>query len=711
MKDRIIAVLILLASSLTMQAVPAERGIHTYVQPDGTTVQFQITGDEFTRNIISLDGCALMMDDAGYYCYARFDFLGRRYCSNVRAGSKGAAAASAAAASRNFHNIFANAGAARMRAEAGRMRAEAAKRTAASLAARTRGSRASIKALIIPVQFPDLKLEFSRSDFDAMLNAPGYSLNGATGSAKDYFTDQFEGKCGIEFVVSPVVTVSRGYAHYGANNSDGLDAHPEEIVEEACRALDTQIDFSSFDSDNDGKVDQVFIFVAGEDESRGASEDHIWSHQWSIEEAGIRLILDGRQISKYAMSSELVSSNGHNILAPIGTFCHEFSHCLGLNDLYDTEHDWDSTDRSDGVWQYTSLMDYGNYNNEGRTPPNYNALEMETLGIGTVGTLGEGTHTLAPLSQQKSYFKAETDTPGEYYLFECRAAEGWDRYIHGSGMLIYHIDSKNSRNDAGYSDAYSMTMTAADRWEYNCVNGNRLHQCVDIVEATPGTNDIQKIFWPASGRNSFSIDTDPAYLYWNGNGPEHIISGIKKAGTSISFSITSTLSIESIEAFQDAAIILWTMQGMDKGRISLTDPDGRTRTEEVKPYGTNMYSFIFEGLKPKTTYKVTVYDPSDNGHKISDEFTTKAYYTDGYPFIYLNSADRNADGSFKKGSRLPLRVFNAENAKEILWYFDDRVLSSDGSGYFFVEGSGTVKAVVTYGDGTRDIISKSITVR
>lgn len=711
MKDRIIAVIILLTASMRMLAAPAERGIHTYVQPDGTTVQFRIIGDEFSRNIITSDGCAITMDDAGYYCYAFYDFMGGKHNSNIRLGSKGHAAVSAAAASHNIPILSSSANASRMRATAGRVRAEAAKHTAASLAVRTRGGKASIRTLIIPVQFPDLKMKYSSADFDAMLNSPGYNLNGATGSAKDYFQDQFEGKCGIEFVVSPIVTVSKGYAYYGKNNADDFDSHPEEIVWEACRALDAQIDFSEYDIDNDGKVDQVFVFVAGEDESRGAGEDHIWSHQWSIEEAGIRLILDGRQISTYAMSTELVSNGAHNILAPIGTFCHEFSHCLGLNDLYDTEHDWDDADRSDGVWQYTSLMDYGNYNNDGRTPPNYNAIEMETLGTGSMKALNEGTHTMAPLSQEKSYFKAETDTPGEYYLFECRAAEGWDRYIHGSGMLIYHIDSWTSRNDAGYSETYGMGMTAADRWDYNCINGNKLHPCVDIVEATPGASIVSEVFWPSNGRNSFSTDTDPAYIYWNGKGPEHIISGIKKSGTSVSFSVTSSLSIESVEAFQDAAIILWTGQGIGKGRISLTDPAGHTRTEEVPPYGTNMYSFIFEGLQPRTTYKVTVYDASGNGHNISDEFTTKAYYSEGYPFIFLNSADRNSDGSFKKGSRLPLRVFNAENAKEVLWYFDEHVLSSDGSGYFFTENSGNIKAVITYSDGTRDIISKYITVR
>jgi len=111
------------------------------------------------------------------------------------------------------------------------------------------------------------------------------------------------------------------------------------------------------------------------------------------------------------------------------------------------------------------------------------------------------------------------------------------------------------------------------------------------------------------------------------------------------------------------------------------------------------------------TYTVSVFTPDRPENFVSTEFTTKKYYTDGYPFIYLNSADRNSDGSFKAGSKMPLRVFNARGAARVSWTYSDNVLSTDGSGYYTVKGSGTIKATVDYEDGTTDIITKQITVK
>ena len=192
------------------------------------------------------------------------------------------------------------------------------------------------------------------------------------------------------------------------------------------------------------------------------------------------------------------------------------------------------------------------------------------------------------------------------------------------------------------------------------------------------------------------------------------MNGIRKAGNFINFSVTGPLSIEKVEEFQDAAIVLWTMnESSETGScISITPANGgQTREFTRKPYAPGSYSYTFEGLQPNTTYKVAVYNPKDKNKNVTATFTTKKYYSDGYPFIYLNSAERNANGSFKKGGQMPLRVFNAPNAAQVLWYYGDNLLSHDGSGYYTVLGSGTLKAVIDYEDGTRDIISKTITAQ
>ena len=145
--------------------------------------------------------------------------------------------------------------------------------------------------------------------------------------------------------------------------------------------------------------------------------------------------------------------------------------------------------------------------------------------------------------------------------------------------------------------------------------------------------------------------------------------------------------------------------------ISIRQSGGNATEYRVKPYAPGRYSYTFEGLSPDRTYTVTVFSPKDREYSVSAEFTTRKYYSDGYPFIYLNSAERNSDGSFKKGGRMPLRVFNARGAARVSWIYSDSVLTTDGSGYYTVQGSGTLKAVIDYQDGTTDVITKQITVK
>lgn len=695
----------LLAASLQVRAIPAQGTVRTVRQPDGSEIRIVVSGDEFYRIVRTEDGCAVTKGRDGYWDYAFYDINGRKSSSGVHVSAANAATAAAAAA-RHIPYGMLRSRAAAARFEAGRLRA--ARRQPVTKA----GTRVN-KAVIVLAQFQDLKFKFSRDYFVNMLTQHGYSYGGATGSALDYFNDQFEGTCGFEFVVSPVVTLSKGYAYYGENDTETeFDKRPQEAVAEACRMVDSEIDFSQFDGDGDGEVDNVFVFVAGHDEAHGAGEDHIWSHQWYLTSGGIRLKLDGKLINSYAISTELNydGNTWNSIFTTIGTFCHEYSHCLGLYDLYDTDNE-DSGGKSDTVWGSTSLMDYGNYSNGGNTPPNYNSMELWTFGLGQAEEFEIGHQTLAPLSSQKRYFIARTDTDKEYYFFECRYPEGWDTYIGGSGMLIYHYDA--SSNDAGYSDDENRNLTAGERWWYNQVNCNPDHQCFDLIESVPIARDISQVFWPNGTHTAFNATSNPPMTYWSGGQPTVGLTGIKKDGTFVDFSITGPVSIEKVEEFQDAAIVLWNMTGnTDTESVISIKPAGGSATEyRVKPYTKGSYSYTFEGLSPDKKYTVSVYSPDDRENAVSAEFTTKKYYSDGYPFIYLNSADRNSDGSFKEGGKMPLRVFNARGAARVSWSFSDSVLTTDGSGYYTVRGSGTLKAVVDYEDGTTDIITKQINVK
>ena len=716
MKRIVFLSLLLLTVSLRVSAIPARNIPMTVRQPDGSELRIIVSGDEFYRMVRTEDGCAVTQGEDGYWYYAAYDINGAKRSSGVRVSPLNGATAAAGAARIIPYGTL-RAAAAGRRAAVNRLRAEHRFRVPPG----TKAGAVSRKAIIILAQFTDLGFKFGRNDFVNMLTQKGYSYGGAQGSAMDYFNDQFEGACDFEFIVSPVITLSKGYAYYGENDSQGLDKRPHEAVAEACRLVDAQIDFSQFDGDGDGEVDNVFVFVAGHDEAEGASPAHIWSHQWYLDEAGVRLNLDGTKINSYAISTELTYDFDHGthkeIFTGIGTFCHEYSHALGLWDLYDTDgedsgglYEFGDEKSRGAVWGYTSLMDHGNYNNNGNTPPNYNAMELWSLGLGNAETLEIGQQILAPLGSQKRYFISETDAEGEYYFFECRAAEGWDSFVGGSGMLIYHYDA--SDNDAGYSTSERHNLTAMERWWYNQANCNPEHPCFDLIEAVPIAKDVYSVFWPNGTHTSFNAGTTPSFVSWSGKEAEIGLNGISREGNFIKFTVTGSLSIEKVEEFQDAAIVLWTMLDQSESGSSISIEGGSLRKEfTVKPYAPGSYSYTFEGLQPNTTYNVTVFKPGDRKKSVSASFTTKKYYKDGYPFIYLNSAERNPNGSFKKNGKMPLRVFNAPDAAKVTWDFGSNVLSTDGSGYYTVLGNGTLKAIIDYNNGTRDIISKTITVQ
>ena len=700
-----------IAAGFYVSATPALKGSFLRTQPDGSSFYVTLTGDEFSRLALTSDGRPVIKDADGWYCYADISADGRRTSSGVhvigtqtngRAEEYIGRTQSVRPAAYVLNAV--NTASKSRRALMQRLIDSAAERT------RTATAGSETRAIILLAQFPDLKFTYSRSDFEKLVNQKGYGVNGASGSISDYFSDQFGDARSFTFDIGPVVTLSRSYSYYGKNDSQGNEDNAYLAAVEACRLSDGEVDFSRYDLDGDGYVDNVFVFYAGTDEARGADDDHIWSHSWAIKDgAGVDVTLDGVGLNVYAMTSELAyySSLGKSALTPIGSFCHEMAHTLGLKDMYDTDYE-NSGGQSKGVWGSVSLMDSGNYNNEGRTPPNFTALELDMLGIGECLDLKVGSCSLT--AGEKKYYKGETDFKGESYYFECRAASGWDEYIGGSGLLIYHVD--RSERDAGYSTLYERVLAADERFTLNEVNCRPDHQCAYLVGTKASCTGISEVFWPNGSRNSFNANTSPAFAYWSGTKSEISLSDISRSGKTVSFNVSGPVSITSVEVFQDAAIVCWEsgMGGTQACNIRWTG-GGTTSTASVEPYESGKYAYIIEGLSEKTDYAVSAYFGSASDEASIRTFTTRAYYSSGYPFIYLGSAERESDGKFVAGTKIPLRVYNAPGVAKVDWYFDDKSISSTATGYYALPGNGVLKAVVQYKDGSADIITKNVTVK
>lgn len=717
--------------SFMAAAGPARPGKILLQQPDGTSFYARIYGDEHMKIKTTASGEAIIQDEEGWWCYAEYDSQARKTSSGFRVGSSVSSAVLGASRQIPFEILSRRASDRRHIMERNRIFAAQSLRKL-----NTTGEGQKQKAgLVILAQFQDLKFRYTKQDFEKLLTQAGYSVNGATGSAKEYFDDQFHGMYEFSFDVSEIVTLDNDVAYYGGNDPDtDSDKRPHKMVIEACRKLDNDITFSKYDQDGDGQVDNVFVFFAGEDEAAGAGDDRIWSHAWYVKDgAQETLRLDDVLINRYACTAELEGRGTGNI-AGIGTFCHEYAHTLGLPDFYDT--DYNEGGYSASLWQSTALMDAGNYNNRSNTPPYFNAIEREMLGISApVVITSAGKFELTPINDGL-YYRINTSQEGEYFLVEYRDGRGWDMYVGGDGMLVYHIDK--SKRNAGYSPLFEREITAELRWWYQVeINALASRQCADLLEAD-GRKDayltyddemyysllssVQGLFYPYGSVNSLTPLSTPGLKCWDDSIVEWGITDIKKENGKMTFRVVK-YSEEELPApvnvvkdvFQNIAIISFESSDLYEGnaKIEYGPTSGQMQTIVLPSYKEGFWAFVLEGLEPMTSYSLKIAFEADGavGDEVETSFMTKRSPKNSYPYIYLESVTRNEDGTFPVGTRLPLIVSNASEAEDIKWSFNGTSVSRGDDGYYTVSTSGRLCAKVYWEDGSVDVIVKEIKVK
>ncbi len=527
---------------------------------------------------------------------------------------------------------------------------------------------AVFRMAVIPVQFEDRSLTRSEQELRTYVQ-----------QAEDYFNSQPGLNDSYHFELAPAVLLPKPAAYYGANYSDRKDVLLHEAVRYACSK--SEIDFSLYDNDADGSVDNVFLISAGLSEADGAGENWIWPQHGQLKEHGGTIEAGGRTINSFCVCTEF---------SAVGVFCHEFCHCLGLPDLYDTDGE-SSGGLAEGLWG-TGIMDNGCKN---ATPPGFCAVDLEILGTGQCTHLSKGSHTLPPLRVSGQYFKAGSTGGDEFFLFECK---------ENQGLAIYHIDKSN--HDAGWSDYYKKDLTAAQRWELSQINCRPDRQCAALLAANPGEGIL---FFGQGDR--FGSDSSPAFKFQSDSSSTLALTDIRiNQDGSVSFEVGEPLAIKSCTVFQDAAIIGWktdaSVSKIAAYEISWSGPSGSFSTTSLP----EAVSVTLTGLSPQTSYRYTIrIKYSDGGSSsISSSFITKSFRSDSHPYIYLSGSDRKADGRFVKGAKIPLRVFNAPQASEVKWYFNGERISTEADGYYTITLEGTLKAEMLNADGSTDILIKEV---
>lgn len=477
-----------------MMAVPAYPGKMLFKQADGTVITVQRLGDEHYHMLVTEDGYPLAFNAAtNNYEYAELTADGLK-SSRIVATEMAQRDSRAMAYLQTLDK-----GA--MMELANQQFAAAVKTARARMAGPAKAAKASqkmrmtdvptvgkLKVLNILVEFSNKK--FSMSDpkayYDKFFHEKGFSENGASGSVHDFYYYGSNELYDPDIDCYGPITVSGTYQSYAG--SDGTE-NAYKMVQEACRLLGQQgVDLSPYDTNGDGKVDNVYVIYAGYGQADSNHSNTIWPHSWTMSQSGEAIKVGSVTVDRYATSQEL---NGQtNRPVGIGTFVHEFGHVLGLADHYNTLNS--SATNQPGDWD---LMASGSYNDNQNTPCTFSAFERYSLDWMEYTELTNNADSLVTLPNYaesgKAYRVSVPSRDNEYFVIENRQNKGWDSHLPGHGLLVWHIEE-----DKSY-------------WDINNPNGDPTHQRVDVVEAdrrASAYGDSGDSFPGSNGVTSFTFN-------------------------------------------------------------------------------------------------------------------------------------------------------------------------------------------------------------
>ena len=622
----------LLLMALDTSAVPAKRGVRTYRQPDGTTVNVTLQGDENFHYYLTPDGLPLVEDTDGALYFARMEeerLVRMPYlaCDADRRPEEVKQLASAKDAEKVVSAL---------RAQAAKVARRGASHEGLGRFETTFPSKGKLKALVLLVEYSDVKFttENPKQYFSDMLNLDNFSEYGGTGSARQYFLDASNGQFDLTCGVYGPVALPYERAYYGGNGLMGSDENPEDMVVHAINSLKGQVDFSEYDCDKDGIMDNVFVFYAGTGEASGGPASSVWPHAWELSQAGKSFTVDGILVDHYACTCELQGSQPDGI----GTFCHEFSHIMGLPDLYNTYSS--GVNYTPGEW---TIMDYGSYNNNSRTPPTYSAYERNAMGWLDVQEVVEGVSlSLEDIKTSNHAVAIASSKPKEFYLLENRQQSSWDTYLPNHGMLIWHMDY-----DAGV-------------WKSNIVNNDGDHQYVDLIEANGVGGDASGASWPGTtGKTAYTATTNPAFIDWSGKDLGLPITGIEEKDGKIyfdvdggDFELQAPAGVKVTEVTPISLHIGWQLVEKAKGyTVSVYSHDGLVEKfvpgfKAAKLKSTEN-SITVNGLEAETEYTIelSAFTATRNSECVTLKATTPEM---SFPYVtpQVLPADEESENAF-----------------------------------------------------------------
>jgi len=517
MKKLYLMLSMLFAFGTAANAVPAKKLQKVITLTNGTQVSVELRGDEYLSWWEGTDGTAYRAtaDDA---VFEAFDLEAQKPAAAAR----------------------------RARAEQGRVaRLARVKNSLKGADDKMRGLggdhityKGVKKGLVVLVDFKNKKfadghdLEYYKN----VINGKDFSdeEEGYVGSVRDYFLAQSNGQFELDFDVVGPVTMSKNYGYYGNDGAYQKDEKVYEMIKEACDGIQDKVNLKDYDWDGDGEADQVFFLYAGLGQASGGSAGTVWPHESELRywPCGVLSYSTGK-INTYACANELqpeTQGSSRYISAGIGTICHEFSHCLGFADMYDT------TGGGGYGMSVFDVMDQGSYNGNGFVPCNYTAFERIYAGwVEAIELIDPATvKDMKSVSDYgRPFIMYNYKNTNEYFLMENRQNTGWDKGLYGSnGLLIVHVNYVPSR------------------WANNSVNSSAEKiQCCTVVNADGSRENtqysLQGDLYPyevkgVTMNDEFTDESEPAAKLYTKNSDNSYalgipITNIKRSKGSISF--------------------------------------------------------------------------------------------------------------------------------------------------------------------------------
>ncbi len=464
----VLAVALLCATAAVTFAAPMYGDVVTIQQPDGTTVDVRVWGDEYFAHGETIDGYTVTRDlDTGFLSYAILSTDGNSLVST------GVAAGEAPPAGLEMHIRLASDVAAEL---ARRSRDDFESRQLATMSTQPRAGRSGtttgeVVGITLIIDFSDDVATVPAVNFDDYCNKPGYIGYGNNGSVRDYFYDVSEGNLEYTNYVPTAYFRAPNTKAYYCDPSVSYGARAQELIGDALDALDASgFDFSQYDANGDGIVDAVNCFYAGNTWNNWA--EGLWPHAGWLE-----WWADGVHTQRYQ-----ISNAGSQLR--LGTFCHENGHMLmGWPDLYDYDGD------SAGVGAFC-LMCGGASGTNPNEPCAYFKMDA---GWADVQELWDPATDLPVSVDGNVMYRFQREGhPNEFYLVENRQATGRDAGLPDNGLAIWHVDTEGSNNNQQQTPDlhYLVTLVQADGdWDLennrNQGDGSDLYAAPYYTDCTP----------------------------------------------------------------------------------------------------------------------------------------------------------------------------------------------------------------------------------